>query len=131
MTGPGLRATTVVLPEPPDLLGFAGDRGWLFRGEHGGVAGQGVALRIDLPEGLGDPAASARVADALAAIPADDPIGHPGTGPVAIGALPFDPTASGHLIVPRRMVGRRGDTGWVTTVEPAGSAWPADPEPAP
>ncbi|HWE57454.1 MAG TPA: isochorismate synthase [Acidimicrobiales bacterium] len=112
-----LRATTILLPEPPDLLAQAGEDGLLFREENGGLAGRGQALRIDLP-GLWDTDAVAEASAVLAEIETDDPVGRPGTGPVAIGALPFDPTAPGHLIVPRRIFGRDGDVGWLTTVEP-------------
>ncbi len=121
MNGSKLRATTVALPEPPDLLAHAGEDGWLFRGEHGGLAGWGVAQRIDLPEGVGDPGAAARVAEVLASMTGDDPLERPGTGPVAIGALPFDPSAPGQVVIPRRIFGRDGDTGWVTMIEPVGS----------
>lgn len=120
-----LIATTVALPEPPDLLAQAGDDGLLFRDEHGGIAGRGEALRIELPDGLSDPEAVARVAELLGEIRTEDPVGLPGTGPVAIGALPFDPTATGHLVLPRRIFGRSGDVGWITTVEPYDSG----PEP--
>lgn len=121
-----LVATTVSLPEPPDLLAQAGDDGLLFRAEEGGLAARGEALRIDLPEGLSDPSSVAAVSRVLGAIQTDDSVGVPGTGPVAIGALPFDPTAPGHLVVPRRIYGRRGDAGWLTTVE----ARDAGPDPA-
>ena len=124
-TPPRLIATTVALPEPPDLLAQAGDDGLLFRDDHGGVAGRGEALRIDLPSGLSDPDAVANVTRILGAIHTDDPLGLPGTGLVAIGALPFDPGASGHLVVPRRIFGRAGDVGWLTTVEP----YEAGPDP--
>ncbi|HET6965832.1 MAG TPA: isochorismate synthase [Acidimicrobiales bacterium] len=120
-----LIATTVALPEPPDLLAQAGDDGLLFRDEHGGLVGRGEALRIDLPGGLADPECPASVARILGDIHTDNPLGLPGTGPVAIGALPFDPTASGQLIVPRRIFGRSGDVGWLTTVEP----YDAGPDP--
>jgi menaquinone-specific isochorismate synthase len=113
-----LIATTVALPEPPDLLAQAGDEGMLFTSEAGGLAGRGEALRIELPDGLSDPDAVAGVTRILEAIHRDDPVGRPGTGPVAMGALPFDPTAPGHLVVPRRIFGRQGDRGWITTVEP-------------
>lgn len=121
----GLIATTVALPEPPDLLAQAGDDGLLFRDENGGLAARGEALRIELPDGLSDPEAVAAVAHILSAIRTEDPVGRPGTGPVAVGALPFDPTAAGHLIVPRRIFGRSGDVGWLTTVEP----YDAGPDP--
>ena len=113
-----LIATTVSLPEPPDLLAPAGDDGVLFRGQNGGIAGRGVALRIELPDGLSDPEGVASVARTLTEIRTDDPLGLPGTGPVAIGALAFDPSKPGHMVVPQRIFGRYGDTGWITTVEP-------------
>ena len=130
-----LRATTVPLSEPPDLLALAGNDGWLFRDDHGGLAGQGAALRIGLPGGVADETSATRVQELLASIDVDDTVGCPGTGPVAIGALPFDPTEAGHLVVPRRVFGRSGDDGWVTTIESvdesgrsldAGQSQPAD-----
>jgi len=51
---------------------------------------------------------------------------------VALGALAFDPAAPGHLVVPRRIIGRRDDVGWVTTIEATGtSGGPAGPAPGP
>ncbi len=111
-----LRAVTRPLDEAPDLLACAGSEGLLFRHEHGGLAASGEALRIDLPAGLAD---SQLVSEVLAAMACDDPLRYPGTGPVALGALPFDPAESGHLVVPRVVFGRDGDRSWVTTVGPA------------
>ena len=122
---PPLIATTVALPEPPDLLAHAGDDGLLFRAEDGGLAAHGEALRIELPHGLADPRAVAGVQRSLAAIVTEDALRLPGTGPVAVGALPFDPAGPGHLVVPRRIFGRAGERGWLTTIEPGG----AGPEP--
>ena len=116
-----LVATTTRLEELPDLLEVAGDDGRLFRTEDGGVAGIGEALRIELPHGLSDPSAVASVTRILASIRSDDPVGRPGSGPVAIGALPFDPAAPGHLVVPERTVVRNGDSAWVTTVHEPGA----------
>ncbi len=120
-----LIATTVALPEPPDLLAQAGDAGLLFRTESGGLAGRGEALQVDLPRGLSDRATLAQVTDFLSAIVTEDAVCRPGTGPVVMGALPFDPAAAGHLVVPRRIFGRDGDTGWLTTIEP----YDAGPDP--
>jgi len=114
-----LVARTVALAEPPDLLEAAGERGLLWRDEHGGIAAQGVAMRLDLPGGLADRAGVRHIGEALAAIRAVDQVGLPGCGPIAIGALAFDPTTPGSLVVPSRVVGRHGDQGWVTTVGPA------------
>jgi menaquinone-specific isochorismate synthase len=112
-----MRAITRALDTVPDLLAEAGEDGLLWRGEHGGIAGTGTALHIELAGGLADPRSVASVGESLASIAVDDAVNVPGTGPVAIGALPFDPTQRGHLVVPRRLVGRWGDTAWVTTIE--------------
>ena len=97
---------------PIDLLTVAGTAGWLWERDHAGFAGQGTALRI--PVELG------RVAEALSAlatIEVDDEVGVPGSGPVAVGALPFYPEAVGSLIVPSTVVGRTDDGRcWVTTI---------------
>jgi menaquinone-specific isochorismate synthase len=113
-----LLATTVALPEPPDLLAQAGEDGLLFRSEQGGLAAHGEAFRINLPDGLSDPDAVASVEQVLASIQTEDAVMRPGTGPIAIGALPFDPAGAGHLVVPRRIFGRAGHVGWLTTIEP-------------
>jgi menaquinone-specific isochorismate synthase len=114
-------ARTVALPELPDLLGVAGDDGLLWRDAQGGIAGQGVALRLDLPGGLADGTAVRHLGEALGAITVEDEVGLPGCGPVALGALPFDPAAPGAFVVPRRIVGRLGDQAWLTTIEPVGN----------
>jgi menaquinone-specific isochorismate synthase len=117
---PRLRACTVALEAAPDLLAAAGDDGMLWRGEHGGIAARGEAARITLPGGLADAGSVRRVAEVLDGIGSDDDVGLPGCGPVALGALPFDPAAAGTLVVPRLLVGRDGDRGWVTTVRAEG-----------
>jgi menaquinone-specific isochorismate synthase len=109
------------LAKAPHLLDEAGDTGLLWRDEHGGLAGRGVARRIALPGGLADPASVQQVADALQGIETLDEVGVAGTGPVAIGALPFDPLAPGQLVIPERVVGRSGDKYWMTTVEEVGA----------
>ena len=60
----------------------------------------------------------------LAAVAVDDPLELPGTGAIAVGALPFDPDARGELVVPARIVGELGGRAWITEIGPA----PADPE---
>ncbi len=117
----GLVARTVPLTDPPDLIEVAGDEGLMWRDEHGGLAARGVALRLELPGGLADADAVAQVGETLAGIEVADQVGLPGCGPVAMGALPFDPTSPGTLVVPRWIVGRLADRGWLTTIEPIGS----------
>jgi menaquinone-specific isochorismate synthase len=107
-----------------DVLAAAGSDGVLWHHEDYGLAGRGVALRIDLPRGLTDPAAVAGVASTLAAIRRAGDLTGPGTGPVAFGALPFARDAAGTLVVPRVVIGRRGGEAWVTTI-----AGPDDSEP--
>jgi len=118
LAAPGpLRARSVWL-EPTasvDLLAVAGTDGWLWQRDGTGFAGRGVALRIPVPGGLAD--APAVVAAALAAIETDDEVGVPGSGALAVGALPFDPAAPLELFVPTVTVGRAGDGRcWLTTV---------------
>lgn len=114
-----LKARTVRLEGAlPDLISEAGETGLLWRESSGGLAGNGVAMRIDLPEGLTDTDAVREVTRALDRIDVEDEVGLPGCGPVAIGALPFDRGAPAQLIVPRRIVGRRGPDAWITTIEP-------------
>ncbi|MGH9056543.1 MAG: isochorismate synthase [Acidimicrobiales bacterium] len=115
-----LVARTVPLAGPPDLRVEAGEHGLLWRGESGGLAAHGVVMRIPLPGGLSDAAGVAAAGAALRSVEVEDRVGLPGCGAVAIGALPFDPAAGGHLVLPRRVVGRAGDKGWVTTIEPVG-----------
>jgi len=112
----GLVARTRILDRDPDLLAVAGDDGVVFVHENVGLAGVGRAARITVPR-TGGSADADTVATALGAIAHDDGVHHPGSGPVAIGALPFDPHTPGTLIVPRIVVGRAEDgTRWVTTI---------------
>ena len=115
MTHPaGLVARTRPLgPEAvPDLLGLAGDDGVLFARSGVGFAGRGTALRLPRAE----------VSTGLAAIERDDPVGHPGTGPIAFGALPFLPGGAAELLVPEVLVGvDAAGEAWATTVSAGGT----------
>jgi menaquinone-specific isochorismate synthase len=120
-----LLARTVPL-EPSaasDLFAWSGDGGLVWEREGTGLAGKGVALRVELPYGMGETEAAERVSAALAAVEADDTVGQAGCGPVAIGALPFDRDAPAGLIVPETVVGRSRDgSAWLTTIGPEGAA---------
>jgi len=108
---------TVRLDIEVDLLSLAGADGTLFEQGRRGLAGldplpERLVVPRDSPE-----VASAAVMAALSAIVSDDRVGRPGCGPVAIGALPFDPTAPASLVVSRATVGRAEDgTRWITTL---------------
>ncbi|MGI8756964.1 MAG: chorismate-binding protein, partial [Acidimicrobiales bacterium] len=116
---PGLVART--RPVDPavevDLLALAGADGFLFARNGVGVAGRGEAARL--------PRADA--AKLLCGIVADDPLAHPGTGPLAFGALPFVPGAPADLVVPEVIVGRSADGAtWITTIRAEGPDADAD-----
>jgi menaquinone-specific isochorismate synthase len=98
---------TRAIPPPDDLVDHLGPDGqaWLHDGR--GFVTRGVAARVDVEE------AEAMLAD----IEVDDPLGWPGTGPLAVGALPFDPAAPGSLVIPSVLIGRTSDgRGWITEV---------------
>ncbi|HYN28287.1 MAG TPA: isochorismate synthase [Dermatophilaceae bacterium] len=106
----------------PDLVS------WVRRGE--GLVGWGRAAEAtahgpDRFAALGDwwerAAASAVVRD---------PVSAPGTGPVAFGSVSYaaGSPAGATLLVPEVLVGRRGDTWWVTTAG-VGSAVPVSRRP--
>jgi menaquinone-specific isochorismate synthase len=103
-----------------DLLAAAGRDGVLWQHEDFGLAGRGVAARIELPRGLSDAAAVAGVADCLAAIERSDDVARAGAGAVALGALPFVRDAPGALVVPRVVIGRCDGEAWITTIAAPG-----------
>lgn len=112
-----MRARTVPLERPVDLTEFAGDDGVLFERDGVGLAGRGEALRIsgtldELPD---------RVATALGRIDG---------WTVAVGALPFDRTAMGSVVVPQWLLRREADgRAWLTTVDAEGAPPPASTVP--
>jgi len=122
-----LVARTAPLPGDVDLLAFAGPDGYVLERDGTGLAGRGQALRIELPDGLGGVGATERVEATLASIVVEDEVGAPGTGAVALGALPFAPTAPGSLVVPEVVVGRSRDAAWMTTFGPLSPAPAARP----
>jgi menaquinone-specific isochorismate synthase len=73
------------------------------------IVATGVAARVTAVD----------AADALAAIEVDDPIRLPGTGAIAVGALPFDPEQAGELVIPARVRGESGGRSWLTEIGPA------------
>ncbi len=100
-----LRAEARPLGPAFDLAAtYRGPRDFFFEREGVGVSATGIAARVDGP--LPDMAEAA--ADALGTIQADST----GPAPRAMGALPFDPLASGSLVIPA----------WAT-VRTAAGAW--------
>ena len=103
-----LVARTRRLDADVDLLAVADGDGLLFE-QHGfGLAGRGVATRLEAIDA---------VAAALADVEVDDEVGMPGCGAVAFVAVPFDGDGVATIVVPEVVVGRADDgTRWVTTI---------------
>ena len=126
----GLVVRTVRLELEPgtalvDLLPTDRPVTWLRRGE--GLVGWGVAaeIRTSGPTRFAD--AGKWWSETTARATVTDDIAEPGTGLVCFGTFAFaDEPGTSVLVVPRVLVGRRGDTTWLTTVTPCGSE-PADP----
>ncbi|HXQ19354.1 MAG TPA: isochorismate synthase [Acidimicrobiales bacterium] len=113
----GLRARTRPVEagatfDPFTLLGAAGS---LYSSEALTLVGLGEAAAVGLADGLVGDAAGAAGA-VLGAIDADDAVGRPGTGPLAMGALPYDRAAPGRLTVPALLYGCDAAGAWVTAV---------------
>lgn len=99
-----------------DLVDVAGDDGLLFVRDGVGLAARGEVARVEVTydEGTGAAEAARQV---LASIEQVGEAGPPGTGPLAVGALPFRRDRTGHLVVPETVVSRAPDgTRWVTTI---------------
>ena len=97
---------------------------WMRRNQ--GLAGIGVALRLEFsgPNRIADAAAAWRAVVARATV--TDPLARTGTGLLAFGSFAFDDTStqSSVLIVPQVIVGREDDQCWVTRIWPTGQTAP-------
>jgi menaquinone-specific isochorismate synthase len=89
---------------------------WLRGGE--GLVAWGEVDRVSV--GTGDDRfeeATERLEAIFAAAEVNDEVKMPGTGPVAFGSFTFDPEVGGSvLVIPRVVVGRRGNESWMTTI---------------
>jgi menaquinone-specific isochorismate synthase len=83
------------------------------------LLGVGRALRLPLGRPWASRSRTARVEQALRAISRSGEPCRPGTGPVAMGALPYDPGLGGELSVPRLVVGHGSASAWATLTVPA------------
>lgn len=116
----GLIVRTVPVAEPGDLLARLPQPGmaaaWVRRGE--GLVGWGEAAKVVLPAGADRFAAGEKwlrgIFDSASVI---DPVGVPGSGPVAFGSFTFDAASEGSvLVVPRAVLGRKAGRSWFTTI---------------
>jgi menaquinone-specific isochorismate synthase len=98
-----------------DLLPSEAPVTWLRRAE--GLVGWGVAavIRTSGPTRFSD--AAKWWSEFVARAQVTDHVNEPGTGPVCFGSFAFaDEPGDSVLVVPKVVVGRRGDLTWVTTV---------------
>ena len=121
-----LVARTCAVEDPGPLLALLPREdtvAWLRRGE--GLVGWGVAaeIRTKGPDRFAD--ASAWWRERTSAAVVRDDVHLPGSGLVAFGSFAFaDEPGDSVLTVPEVVVGRRGDTVWVTTVGAAAISGP-------
>jgi len=111
--------TSPVAPElVSDLLGLVPPTGltsWVRRGD--GIVGWGQAAILRSRGGTRFSDASKWWAELVAQASVTDDVAEPGTGLVAFGSFAFaDEPGESVLVVPSVVVGRRGDTVWVTTI---------------
>ena len=138
-----LRVRTERLDEDRPLLDLTGlvpdEQPFVFVQEGEGVVAGSTAVDVPVGTGAGRLAAARAALRALTAdvdVVSDAPKeGSAGGGLVAVGAFPFDPSASGATLrIPRVAVARRGGLTWRTTVEvvddggPAGTAEHGSPK---
>jgi menaquinone-specific isochorismate synthase len=111
-----MRATTRLLSEVSstftadqiDLTAIAGSDGMLFVRNGIGFATRGIAARV----------ASSEAKAFLANIQVDDSVNAPGSGPVLIGAIPFDSLQPHDFVLPKLLVCKSEDGRcWVTTIQ--------------
>ena len=102
-----IRAVTRPIEPPADLLEHADPDGFAWIHGSGGFMTSGTAAVVE-PDAV----------DAvLAGIEVDDPLRWPGTGPIAVGALGFDPARPAGLVIPNEVIGCTPDgRGWITQI---------------
>jgi len=118
-----LHARTVALEYGPDALQFDGHPTVLFDRPGLTLVGWGTAMLVEARHAAG----------LLSSIPCEDHVARPGSGVVALGALPFLTAAAGHLVIPRFVmgIGRDGDGAthrWATAVGADDTALPETDE---
>ncbi len=109
---------TVRVADPGPLLSLLPDQGgtaWVHRGE--GLVGWGVAATVRTRGAGRFTDARDWWAERTRSAVVRDEVGLPGTGLVCFGSFAFaDRPGDSVLVVPEVVVGRRGETAWVTTI---------------
>jgi menaquinone-specific isochorismate synthase len=119
-----LVAWSVEVDDPGDLLSWLPDgKAFAFLRAGDGIVGWGEAARLTTgPQTRSGTELAADVEDLLASMTVRDDVGVPGSGPVAIASLVFDPTATGSVVVvPKVVLGRAQGRCWLTLVTPPGA----------
>jgi menaquinone-specific isochorismate synthase len=94
---------------------------WLRRGD--GLVGWGVAAEVRTHGGTRFADAGKWWSETTARASVRDDVNEPGSGLVSFGSFAFaDEPGDSLLVVPRVVVGRRGDVAWLTTVGEGGPA---------
>jgi menaquinone-specific isochorismate synthase len=125
------RTIAVDLPvELLDRLPLDGVLAWVRDGD--GLVGWGEAGRVELTGADHFAAAERWWAAFLAELEIHDEVGLAGAGPVAFASFAFDPVGGcSVLVVPRVLLGRRGDRAWITVIADADPILPAVSVPSP
>jgi menaquinone-specific isochorismate synthase len=119
-----LVAWSVEVDDPGDLLSWLPDgEAFAFLRGRDGIVGWGVAARLPVASVARSGADIAGEVEALlSAMTVRDDVAVPGSGPVAIASLVFDPQAIGSVVVvPKVVLGRRDGRSWLTLVTPPGA----------
>jgi menaquinone-specific isochorismate synthase len=119
----GLVAWSVEVDDPGDLLSWlpAGKAFAFLRGGDG-IVGWGEAARLATRMPRPGDDLTAQVEQLLGSMTSRDDVAVPGSGPVAIVSLAFDPAAAGSVVVvPKVVLGRRDGRSWLTLVTPPGA----------
>jgi menaquinone-specific isochorismate synthase len=119
----GLVAWSVEVGDPGDLLSWlpAGKAFGFLRGGDG-LVGWGEAARLVTRSARDGDSLAADVRGLLGSMTIRDDVAVPGSGPVAIASLVFDPAAAGSVVVvPMVVLGRRDGRSWLTLVTPPGA----------
>ena len=118
-----LVAWSVEVDDPGDLLSWLPDgEAFAFLRGNDGIVGWGVAARLSTTRARSGEQIAAEVEALLAAMTVRDDVTVPGSGPVAIASLVFDPADSGSVVVvPKVVLGRREGRCWLTLVTPPGA----------
>ena len=112
-TAAALAARTRAIEPPARLLDALAPDGFAWLRDGTGFVTAGVAARVPPP-------LAERL---LAGIEVDDRVDAPGTGAIAVGALPFGDAAGGELTIPASVTGvDAGGRAWRTEIGPPASA---------